>query len=73
MYFHLHFLFLADLEQGAVQFRKGASGVRRQMYWKNMKMRLLIALGVIILLVIIIGKRDLARGTRVDMGHGSSG
>ncbi|KAF9378159.1 hypothetical protein CPB97_009739 [Podila verticillata] len=43
-----------DLEQGAVQFRKGASGVRRQMYWKNMKMRLLIALGVIILLVIII-------------------
>ncbi|KAF9425441.1 hypothetical protein BGZ94_007528, partial [Podila epigama] len=43
-----------DLEQGAVQFRKGASDVRRKMYWKNMKMRLLIGLGVIILLVIII-------------------
>ncbi|KAF9196372.1 hypothetical protein BGZ50_000774 [Haplosporangium sp. Z 11] len=43
-----------DLEQGAVQFRKGASGVRRQMYWKNMKMRLLIGLGVVILLIIII-------------------
>ncbi|KAG0213720.1 hypothetical protein BGX28_003664 [Mortierella sp. GBA30] len=44
----------SDLEQGAVQFRKGASGVRRQMYWKNMKMRFLIGLGVVILLIIII-------------------
>ncbi|KAF9905160.1 hypothetical protein EC991_001980 [Linnemannia zychae] len=43
-----------DLEQGAVQFRKGASGVRRQMWWKNMKWRLIIALGVILLLVVII-------------------
>ncbi|KAG9324763.1 hypothetical protein KVV02_005354 [Mortierella alpina] len=43
-----------DLEQGAVQFRNGASGIRRQMYWKNMKMRLLIGLGVVILLIIII-------------------
>ncbi|KAF9323215.1 hypothetical protein BG006_001659 [Podila minutissima] len=48
----------ADLEQGAVQFRKGASGVRRQMYWKNMKMRILIGLGIVILLVIIIGNFD---------------
>ncbi|KAF9936468.1 hypothetical protein BGZ67_002369 [Mortierella alpina] len=43
-----------DLEQGAVQFRKGASGVRRQMWWKNMKWRLIVGVGVIILLVIII-------------------
>jgi len=33
------------------------------MYWKNMKMRLLIALGVVILLVIIIGKGGLAVGS----------
>ncbi|KAG0231307.1 hypothetical protein BGW42_000293 [Actinomortierella wolfii] len=43
-----------DLEQGAIQFRKGASGVRRQMWWKNMKMRLLIGAGVAIILIIII-------------------
>ncbi|KAF9140849.1 hypothetical protein BGX30_005877 [Mortierella sp. GBA39] len=43
-----------DLEQGAVQFRKGASGVRRQMWWKNMKWRLIVGVGVILLLVIII-------------------
>ncbi|KAG0049202.1 hypothetical protein BGZ83_005978 [Gryganskiella cystojenkinii] len=43
-----------DLEMGAVQFRKGASGVRRQMWMKNMKWRIIIALGVILLLVIII-------------------
>ncbi|KAI8352682.1 synaptobrevin [Mortierella sp. GBAus27b] len=43
-----------DLEQGAVQFRRGASGVRRQMWWKNMRWRLAIGLGVAIILIIII-------------------
>ncbi|KAF9583056.1 hypothetical protein BGW38_010345, partial [Lunasporangiospora selenospora] len=43
-----------DLEQGALQFRKGASGVRRQMWWKNMKWRLIVGLGVAIILAIII-------------------
>jgi len=50
------FFFLADLEQGAIQFRKGASGVRRQMWWKNMKWRLIVGAGVLIILAIIIGK-----------------
>ncbi|GJJ76184.1 vesicle-associated membrane protein 4 [Entomortierella parvispora] len=43
-----------DLEMGAVQFRKGASGVRRQMWLKNMKWRIIIVVGVILLLVVII-------------------
>ncbi|KAF9413265.1 hypothetical protein BGZ76_005051, partial [Entomortierella beljakovae] len=43
-----------DLEQGAMQFRRGASGVRRQMYWKNMKWRIAIIVGVLIILAIII-------------------
>ncbi|KAG0317268.1 hypothetical protein BGZ99_006410 [Dissophora globulifera] len=43
-----------DLEQGAVQFRKGASGVRRQMWWKNMKWRLIVGAGIAIILTIII-------------------
>ena len=46
----------ADLEQGAVQFRKGASGVRRQMWWKNMKWRLIVGGGILIILAIIIGE-----------------
>ncbi|KAK3823583.1 MAG: synaptobrevin [Benniella sp.] len=45
----------SDLEQGAIQFRKGASGVRRQMWWKNMKWRLVVGAGVLIILAIIIG------------------
>ncbi|KAF8932338.1 hypothetical protein BGZ58_007117, partial [Dissophora ornata] len=43
-----------DLEQGAVQFRRGASDIRRQMWWKNMKWRLIIILAVVIILIIII-------------------
>ncbi|KAF8984096.1 hypothetical protein BGZ46_008817, partial [Entomortierella lignicola] len=43
-----------DLEQGAVQFRRGASGVRRQMYWKNMKWRMAIIVGVLIIIAIIV-------------------
>ncbi|KAF9368037.1 hypothetical protein BGX21_006874, partial [Mortierella sp. AD011] len=43
-----------DLEQGAVQFRRGASGVRRQMWWKNMRWRLAIIVGVLIIIVIIV-------------------
>ncbi|ORZ28796.1 synaptobrevin [Lobosporangium transversale] len=44
----------SDLEQGAVQFRRGATGVRRQMWWKNMKWRLIVGTGILIILIIII-------------------
>jgi vesicle-associated membrane protein 4 len=43
-----------NLALGAQQFRHGASRVRKQMWWKDMKMRLCLVGGVIILLVIII-------------------
>ena len=43
-----------NLAQSAQGFRRGANRVRKQMWWKDMKMRMCIALGIIILLVIII-------------------
>ncbi|KXS09979.1 synaptobrevin [Gonapodya prolifera JEL478] len=43
-----------DLAMGAMQFKKGASGVRRQMWLKNMKLKILIAVIVIVILLIII-------------------
>ena len=43
-----------DLQQGALQFKRGATRVRKQMWWKNMKLNLLIAVVVIIILLIII-------------------
>lgn len=42
---------LADSAQG---FRRGANRVRKQMWWKDMKMRMCIIIGVIVLLLIII-------------------
>jgi len=42
---------LAVTAQG---FKRGANRVRKNMWWKDMKMRIIIAVGVAILLVIII-------------------
>jgi len=43
-----------NLAVSAQGFRRGANRVRKQMWWKDMKMRILIVVGVVILLVIII-------------------
>ncbi|KAK9767772.1 Vesicle membrane receptor protein (v-SNARE) [Basidiobolus ranarum] len=43
-----------DLEQGARQFKKGATKMKKRMWWKDMKLRLIILAIVIILLVAII-------------------
>ena len=43
-----------NLNQSAQGFRRGANRVRKQMWWKNMKMRIWIIVGIIILLLIII-------------------
>lgn len=43
-----------NLAISAQGFRRGANRVRKDMWWKDMKMRLCIILGVIILLVVII-------------------
>lgn len=54
---HLQCVFLIFTDNLAVSaqgFRRGANRVRKQMWWKDMKMRLFIGLGIIVLLLIII-------------------
>ncbi|KAJ3272838.1 hypothetical protein HK104_004383, partial [Borealophlyctis nickersoniae] len=43
-----------DLQQGALQFKRGATKVRRQMWWKDLKLKLIIAGVVIVILIVII-------------------
>jgi len=43
-----------NLSVSAQGFRRGANKVRKQMWWKDMKMRIIIAVTIIILLLIII-------------------
>ncbi|KAK7715274.1 Vesicle membrane receptor protein (v-SNARE) [Diaporthe eres] len=43
-----------NLANQAHGFRRGANRVRKQMWWKDMKMRMCLIAGVIILLLIII-------------------
>jgi len=43
-----------NLSTQANGFRRGANRVRKQMWWKDMKMRMCIIVGIIVLLVVII-------------------
>lgn len=43
-----------NLAVSAQGFRRGANRVRKNMWWKEMKMRIIIGVGVVILLIIII-------------------
>lgn len=43
-----------NLAVSAQGFRRGANRVRKQMWWKDMKMRMCIIIGIIVLLAIII-------------------
>ncbi|KAF1963194.1 synaptobrevin [Byssothecium circinans] len=43
-----------NLATSAQGFRRGANRVRKQMWWKDMKMRMCLIVGIILLLVVII-------------------
>lgn len=43
-----------NLAVSAQGFRRGANRVRKQMWWKDMKMRICIIIGIIVLLLVII-------------------
>lgn len=43
-----------NLAISAQGFRRGANRVRKDMWWKDMKMRLCLILGLIIVLIVII-------------------
>lgn len=55
-----------DLATQASGFRRGANRVRKQMWWKDMKMRMCIIIGIIILLVIIIVPSGMFRHVPTD-------
>src|ERR1700759_2864068 len=43
-----------NLAVSAQGFRRGANKVRKAMWWKDMKMRMCIIIGIIVLLIVII-------------------
>lgn len=43
-----------NLAVSALGFRRGANRVRKQMWWKDMKMRMCLIAGVIILILVIV-------------------
>lgn len=43
-----------NLAISAQGFRRGANRVRKDMWWKDMKMRLCIILGIIIVVIVIV-------------------
>jgi len=43
-----------NLAVSAQGFRRGANRVRKQMWWKDMKMRMCIIAGIVILIVVVI-------------------
>jgi vesicle-associated membrane protein 4 len=43
-----------NLATSAQNFRRGANKIRKQMWWKDVKMRMCIIIGIIILLIVII-------------------
>ncbi|CDO55570.1 similar to Saccharomyces cerevisiae YOR327C SNC2 v-SNARE involved in the fusion between Golgi-derived secretory vesicles with the plasma membrane [Geotrichum candidum] len=43
-----------NLAQAAQGFRKGANRVRKDMWWKDMKMRMCLIAGVIIIIIVIV-------------------
>jgi len=43
-----------NLQKSATDFQRRSHTVRREMWWKDMKMRICIVVGIIILLIVII-------------------
>jgi vesicle-associated membrane protein 4 len=43
-----------NLVRSTREFRRGANKVRKDMWWKDMKMRMCLIVGIIILLLVII-------------------
>ncbi|KAH8085866.1 synaptobrevin-domain-containing protein [Filobasidium floriforme] len=43
-----------DLAVSAQGFRRGANRVRKQMWWKDMKWRIIVGVGIVILIIVIV-------------------
>lgn len=42
-----------DLQNNSLQFKRGANKVRKMMWWKDMKMKLILG-GVVVVLIVVI-------------------
>jgi len=64
-----------NLAVSAQGFRRGANRVRKQMWWKDMKMRVCLVICVIVLLVVIIvpgkSKSDPGAGVWISESMGT--
>lgn len=45
-----------DLQSTATHFRRGANQVRKRMWWKDLKWKIIIAITILVILGAIIGK-----------------
>ncbi|KAI8588579.1 hypothetical protein HDU87_006532 [Geranomyces variabilis] len=45
-----------DLQNSSLQFKRGANRVRKQMWWKDMKMKLILGsvIGAILIIIIVV-------------------
>jgi hypothetical protein len=51
--------FTEDLQNSSLQFKRGANQVRKEMWWKDMKLKLIIGGIVVVILIIIIGMSNI--------------
>ncbi|KAI7904976.1 synaptobrevin-domain-containing protein [Cokeromyces recurvatus] len=58
-----------DLQATAGHFRRGANQVRKRMWWKDLKWKIIIAVTIIVILAIIIGS---IVGTQTRGNHSES-
>ena len=59
-----------NLATQANGFRRGANRVRKQMWWKDMKMRMCIIVGIIVLLIVIIVPSGKSHNLLIPLGGG---
>ncbi|KAI9319264.1 synaptobrevin-domain-containing protein, partial [Dichotomocladium elegans] len=59
-----------DLHMTSSQFRRGANQVRKRMWWKDLKWKIIIAVTILVILGIIIGS---IVGTQVKNSVGKGG
>lgn len=53
---YLQYWIKEDLQATAGQFKRGANEVRKRMWYKDLKWKIIIAVTIIVILAIIIGK-----------------
>ncbi|KAI9018966.1 vesicle-associated membrane protein 1 [Hyaloraphidium curvatum] len=43
-----------DLQQSSLQFKRGANAVRKEMWWRDMKLKIILGVVIAIILIIVI-------------------